>query len=67
MIRDYRSQQVKGLTEDHIPDILVRLAAAAVRIGRMPHQDPTPADTYVALLDQLRQLDRTAEVPGLVG
>jgi hypothetical protein len=67
VIRDYRSQQVKGVPEDQIPDVLVRLAAAAVRIGRMPHQDPTPADTYVALLDRLRQLGRTADVPGLVG
>lgn len=67
VIRDYRSQQVKGLAEGHIPDVLVRLATAAVRLGRMPHQDPTPAETYVALLDQLRQLGRTADVPGLVG
>jgi hypothetical protein len=66
VIRDYRSQQVKGLTEDHTAQVLVRLATAAVRTGRMPHQNPTPAEVYVALLDQLRQLGRTGDVPGLI-
>jgi hypothetical protein len=37
-----------------------------VRTGRMPHQDPTPAEIYVALLDHLRQIGRDCEVPGLV-
>jgi hypothetical protein len=45
--------------------VLVALAGAAVRTGRMPHQDPTPAEIYVALLDQLRQLGRARDVPGL--
>lgn len=67
VIRDYRSQQVKGLTEEHTAQVLVRLASAAVRTGRMPHQDPTPAEVYVALLDQLRQLGRAGDVPGLIG
>src|SRR5262249_60737549 len=55
VIRDYRSQQVKGLSEEHTGQVLVTLAGAAVRTGRMPHQDPTPAEIYVALLDYLRQ------------
>jgi hypothetical protein len=65
VIRDYRSQQVKGLPESHTAQVLVLLATAAVRLNRMPHQDPTPADIYVALLDHLRRLDRLTDVPGL--
>jgi hypothetical protein len=67
VIRDYRSRQVKGLTDEHTGQVLVTLAGAAVRTGRMPHQDPTPAEIYVALLDHLRQIGRDREVPGLVG
>jgi hypothetical protein len=67
VIRDYRSQQVKGLTEEHTGQVLVTLAGAAVRTGRMPHQDPTPAEIYVALLDHLRQIGRASDVPGLAG
>jgi hypothetical protein len=65
VIRDYRSEQVKGLSEEHAGHVLVRLAGAAVRTGRMPHQDPTPAEIYVALLEHLRRIDRAGEVPGL--
>lgn len=67
VIRDYRDRQVQGLSEEHTGQVLVRLAGAAVRIGRMPHQDPTPAETYVALLDHLRRIRRVGEVPGLPG
>jgi hypothetical protein len=35
VIRDYRSQQVKGLTEERTGQVLVTLAGAAVRTGRM--------------------------------
>lgn len=65
VIRDYRSQQIKSLPEDHTAQVLITLAQAALRLGRMPHQDPTPADIYVALLDHLRQLGRLTDVPGL--
>lgn len=67
VIRDYRSRQVKGLSEEHTGQVLVTLAGAAVRTGRMPHQDPTPAEVYVALLDHLRQIGRDRDVPGLAG
>ncbi len=66
VIRDYRSRQVQGLTAEGTADVLVRLAGAAVRTGRMPHQDPTPAEVYVALLDHLRQIGRVGDVPGLI-
>jgi hypothetical protein len=65
VLTDYRSEQVRGLSDQHTSDVLVRLAVAAVRIGRMPHQDPTPAAIYVTLQDHLRQIGRTGEVPGL--
>jgi hypothetical protein len=65
VIRDYRMQQVKGLSDEDTGQVLVTLAGAAVRTGRMPHQDPTPAEIYVALLDHLRQIGRAGEVPGL--
>jgi hypothetical protein len=65
VIRDYRNQQVQGLDEESTGRVLVRLAEAAVRTGRMPHQDPTPAEIYLALLDSLKQIGRAGEVQGL--
>lgn len=67
VIRDYRSEQVKGLDEESTGRVLIRLAGAAVLTGRMPHQDPTPAPIYLALLDSLKQIGRVGEVPGLPG
>jgi hypothetical protein len=55
VLRDYRGEQVR-LPEDQVPAVLTRLAAAAARQGRMPHQDPTPAAIYQALADTLGQL-----------
>lgn len=66
VIRDYRSQQVSGMTEHQTSQTLIRLADAALRAGRMPHQDPTPADIYVALLAHLRQAGIANDVPGLL-
>jgi hypothetical protein len=66
VIRDYRSEQVKGLPEQDVGQVLARLASAALRTGRMPEQDPTPAAIYVALrerLDQLGIVDDIAEPP----
>jgi hypothetical protein len=40
---------------------LFGMAGAAVRTGRMPHQDPTPAEIHLALLDDLRQTGRIGE------
>jgi hypothetical protein len=55
VLRDYRGEQVR-LPEEQVPGVLTRLAGAAARQGRMPHQDPTPAAIYQALHDTLRQL-----------
>jgi hypothetical protein len=57
VLRDYRGEQVR-LPEDQVPDVLGRLACAARRQGRMPHQDPTPAAIYQALHDALIQMGR---------
>ena len=55
VLRDYRGEQVR-LPEDQVPAVLTRLAAAAARQGRRPHQDPTaPAAIYQALADTLGQ------------
>lgn len=64
VLRDYRGEHVR-IPEDHVPHVLVHLAVAAVQHRRMPHQDPTPAEVYVALLAALVQLGRVADVPGL--
>ena len=60
VLRDYRGEQVR-LPEEHVPGVLARLAAAATRQGRMPHQDPTPAAIYQALHDTLRQMGQLHE------
>jgi hypothetical protein len=67
IIRDYRGEHVKGLSPEHSRQALVLLAAAAVRTGRMPHQDPTPAKVYIALLQHLNEIGRVGDVPGLIG
>ena len=61
ILRDYRGEHVR-LPEEHVPDVLVRLAKAAARLGRMPHQDVTPADVYLALDEALIQFGRHGEV-----
>jgi hypothetical protein len=66
VIRDYRSEQVKGLPEQHVGQVLARLASAALRTGRMPEQDPTPADIYVALRERLDQLGIVGDIVGPV-
>lgn len=60
LIRDYRSEHVKGLSDQDTRRALLRLAAAAIRAGRMPEQDPTPAEIYVALRERLDQMGVTA-------
>jgi len=61
VLRDCRGEQVH-LPEDQVPDVLGRLARAAGRQGRMPHQDPTPAAIYQALCDTPAQMGRHDEI-----
>ena len=42
--------------------MLVRLALAAVRAGKMPHQTGDPAQAYQQLADAIEQLGRIDEV-----
>jgi hypothetical protein len=64
VLRDYRGEQVH-LPEEHVPAVLTRLASAAARQGRMPHQDPTPAAIYQALQDTLGQMGLHGETTGM--
>jgi hypothetical protein len=61
VLRDYRGAHVQ-LPEKQVPDVLVKLAKAAKQLGRMPGQDSTPADVYVALEEALIQFKRYQEI-----
>ena len=61
VLHDYRGEQVR-LPEEQVPDVLVRLAKAAGRLGCMPNQDATPAGVYVALDEALIQFGRRGDV-----
>lgn len=59
LLTNYRGARVRGIPETAVPDTLVRLAKAAARLGKMPEQNPTTADSFRQLADVLRQLDRS--------
>ncbi|MDE3022429.1 MAG: hypothetical protein KGI54_11290 [Pseudomonadota bacterium] len=62
IISNYRGARVSAVDEKAIPDVLVRLAKAAVRTGRMPYQVGDAADVYVELARALEQLGRYDEI-----
>ena len=62
ILSNYRGTKVSGIPEHAIPDVLVRLAQAAARLGRMPHQTGQPAPVYQQLAYALEQLGRLGEV-----
>lgn len=62
ILSNYRGARLSSVPERDIPDVLVRLARAAVANGKMPWQSPKPAAVYVQLEEVLRQLDRLAEI-----
>jgi len=62
ILSNYRGTKVSAIPDTHIPDVLVRLARAAARLGRMPHQSADTAAIYRQLADVLDQLDRLGEV-----
>ncbi|GBE09792.1 hypothetical protein BMS3Bbin12_00654 [bacterium BMS3Bbin12] len=64
ILSNYRGTKVSGVPEKDIPDVLVRLAQAAMSLGRMPHQSGNTAAVYVQLEAVLRQLGRLDEVLG---
>lgn len=67
ILSNYRGTQVGGIPEEAIPEVLVRLAQAAARLGKMPHQCGETADVYHQLAEALDQLGRMHEVTGLAG
>lgn len=62
ILSNYRGVKVSGIPEPAIPDVLVRLARAAVRAGKMPHQTGDPAPAYQQLAEALEQLGRMDEI-----
>jgi hypothetical protein len=53
---NYRGANVSGIPDAAIPDVLRRLATAAERIGKMPHQNPKTSDCFIQLTAILGQL-----------
>jgi hypothetical protein len=62
ILSNYRGTKVSGIPEQAIPDVLVRLALAAVRAGKMLHQTGDPAPVYQQLAAVLEQLGRIDEL-----
>ena len=62
IITNYRGTKVGGIPDPDIPDVLVRLARAAVFVGKMPHQAQAPSTAYIQLAEVLEQLGKTDEV-----
>jgi len=64
ILSNYRGTKVSAIPEQDIPDVLVRLACAAVSLGKMPHQSGRTARTYQQLAEVLEQLGRLDEIMG---
>lgn len=62
ILTNYRGATVSHIPEGAIPDVLVRLALAAARLGRLPGQTGEPAPVYRQLREALEQVDRLKEV-----
>jgi hypothetical protein len=58
ILSNYRGIKVSGIPEADIPDVLARLAQAAVEEGRMPHQTGDTAPIYRQPAEVLTQLGR---------
>jgi hypothetical protein len=62
ILSNYRGIKVSGIPEAAIPDVLARLACAAVRLGKMPHQSGETAPAYHQLANVLEQLGKLDEI-----
>jgi hypothetical protein len=62
ILSNYRGAKVSGIPEAAIPDVLVRLAQAASRIGKLPQQGGETAAIYEQLVEALAQLGREGDV-----
>jgi hypothetical protein len=58
VISNYRGTKVSSIPEQHIPDVLTRLAGAAITAGKMPFQVGETAPAYQYLTEVLDQLGR---------
>lgn len=64
IISNYRGARVGSIPEAAIPDVLVRLACAAQRAGKLPRgTGEGAASVYLRLVEALEQLGRLDEVP----
>ncbi len=64
ILSNYRGARVSGVPEKAIPDVLVRLARAAMEIGKLPHQLPATAAIYQQLAKVLNNIGRFEELLG---
>ncbi|HEX5493069.1 MAG TPA: hypothetical protein VFX70_00660 [Mycobacteriales bacterium] len=62
ILSNYRGLKVGSVPESAVPDVLVRLGRAAVRVGRMPPECDEPAPIYQQLADVLDQLGRLDDI-----
>jgi hypothetical protein len=62
IISNYRGVKVAGIPELAIPDVLVKLALAAGRVGKLPGEGGANAPVYEQLVEALRQVGRLDEV-----
>lgn len=65
ILSNYRGARVRDIPEKAVADVLVRLAKAALEIGKLPHQLPTTAATYQQLAQTLDQIGRLQELLAL--
>ncbi len=56
IVSNYRGARVTSIPEGAIPDVLVRLAVAAARVGKLPCQPGQGGSVYVQLVEVLNQL-----------
>jgi len=62
IISNYRGAKVSSIPEQDIPDVLVRLAIGACKLGKMPHQTGKPAQVYKLLESILEQIGKLEEI-----
>jgi len=62
ILSNYRGARVSGIPEAVIPDVLLRLAGAAAKLGRMPHRDGKRVPVYQQLAEALEQLGQLGEI-----
>ncbi len=55
ILSNYRGVKTSSIPEQDIPAVLLRLAAGAESIGKMPHQKADTAEVYQQLADVLKQ------------